>query len=59
MAFGGAALGPLIGGVLVAHLDGRAAILCVAAWTAALAVGGTVARFDVGAERAVARAETA
>src|SRR3954464_2059214 len=50
VSLGGAALGPLIGGVLATQLGGRAAFLCIALWTAGLAVAAAVARFDVGAD---------
>jgi len=46
VAFGGAVLGPLVGGLLATQVGGRAAFLCIAAWTAALAVAGGAARFD-------------
>jgi len=44
IAIGGAALGPLLGGILVGELGGSPAFLVVAATGALIALGGTAAR---------------
>ena len=52
VAMGGAALGPLVGGVLVETVGGSASFVCLAGAGAAIAVAGTAARSLSTLERA-------
>jgi hypothetical protein len=57
IAIAGAALGPLVGGLLVSHLSGRATLLWLAGATALVAVAGGLARLPAPLPAAAAVAD--